>query len=125
LRDNPPHLRRGHCRRCLAIVADTLMGARLPIEPERLADLCRRHRIRRLSLFGSRLKGTARPDSDVDLLVEFEAGTAITLFDMARIEIELSTALGGRKVDLRTAGDLSRHFRDEVLRSAEPQYVAG
>lgn len=89
-----------------------------------LAPICRRHRIRKLSLFGSRLKGTARPDSDVDLLVEFEPGATTTLFDMARIEIELSALMDGRRVDLRTAGDLSRHFRDEVVRTAEPQYVA-
>jgi predicted nucleotidyltransferase len=101
------------------------MGARLPIEPDTLAALCKRYRIRKLSLFGSQLKGTARPDGDIDLLVEFEPGADITLFDMARIEIELSNLLGGRKVDLRTAEDLSRHFRDEVVRTAEPQYVAG
>lgn len=101
------------------------MGARLPIERDTLAALCKRHRIRKLSLFGSQLKGTARPDSDIDLLVEFEPGADITLFDMARIESELSNLLGGRKVDLRTAEDLSRHFRDEVVRTAEPQYVAG
>lgn len=101
------------------------MGARLPIEPDTLAELCRRHRIRKLSLFGSQLKGTARSDSDIDLLVEFEAGADITLLDMVRIEIELSDLLGGRKVDLRTAEDLSRYFRDEVVRTAQPQYVAG
>ncbi|GMV60077.1 MAG: nucleotidyltransferase [Betaproteobacteria bacterium] len=101
------------------------MGARLPIEPNTLAELCKRHRIRKLSLFGSQLKGTARPDSDIDLLVEFEPGADITLFDMARIEIELSNLLGGRKVDLRTAEDLSRYLRDEVVRMAEPQYVGG
>jgi predicted nucleotidyltransferase len=101
------------------------MDARLPIDPTKLAELCRRHRILKLSLFGSRLKGTARPDSDVDLLVEFEPDAGISLFDMARIEIELSALLDGRKVDLRTAQDLSRYFRDEVVRSAEPQYVAG
>jgi len=101
------------------------MTQRLPIDPEALATLCRRHRIRKLSLFGSQLKGTARPDSDIDLLVEFEPGSRTTLLDMAQIEIELSPLLGGRKVDLRTAEDLSRRFRDEVVRSAEPQYVAG
>jgi len=101
------------------------MSARLPIDPETLAELCRRHHIRKLSLFGSQLKGTARPDSDVDLLVEFEPGSRTTLFDMAQIEIELSPLLGGRKVDLRTAQDLSRYFRDEVVRTAAPQYVAG
>jgi predicted nucleotidyltransferase len=98
---------------------------RLPVEPSALADLCRRHRIHRLSLFGSQLTGTARPDSDIDLLVEFEAGARISLFDMARIELELSALLGGRRVDLRTAADLSRYFRDEVVRTAEVQYVAG
>lgn len=101
------------------------MAKRIAVDPEILSALCQRHQIRRLSLFGSTLKGTARPDSDVDLLVEFEPGARITLLDMAQIEIELSTLLGGRKVDLRTAGDLSRFFRDEVVRTAEPQYVAG
>ncbi len=101
------------------------MDVRLPIDPAKLAEVCRRHRIRKLSLFGSQLKGTARPDSDIDLLVEFEPDAGISLFDMARIELELSALLNGRKVDLRTAQDLSRYFRDEVVRSAEPQYVAG
>lgn len=98
---------------------------RLPIDGTVLAELCRHHGIRRLSLFGSQLEGRARPDSDVDLLVEFEPGSRVTLLDMAQIEIELSALLGGRPVDLRTAEDLSRHFRAEVVRTAEPQYVAG
>lgn len=89
-----------------------------------LAALCRRYRIRRLSLFGSTLKGTDRPDSDVDLLVEFEPGAKPGLLTMARIEIELSPLLAGRKVDLRTAQDLSRYFRDDVVRTAEVQYEA-
>jgi len=89
-----------------------------------LADLCRRYQIRRLSLFGSRLKGTNGPESDVDLLVEFEAGARPSLLTMAGIEIELSPLVGGRKVDLRTAADLSRYFRDEVVRTAEVQYEA-
>jgi predicted nucleotidyltransferase len=80
--------------------------------------------IRRLSLFGSRAKGAAGPESDVDLLVEFEAAANPTLMDMARIERELSDLLGGTRVDLRTAEDLSRYFRDEVVREAQPQYVA-
>lgn len=101
------------------------MGARLPIDPDRLAELCRRHHIYKLSLFGSQLKGTARPDSDIDLLVEFQPDAKVSLLDMARIEIELSELLEGRRVDLRTARDLSRYFRNEVVRTAEPQYVAG
>lgn len=100
------------------------MAKRIAVNPEILSAVCRRHHIRRLSLFGSTLKGTARPDSDIDLLVEFEPGSRTTLLDMAQIEIELSTLLGGRKVDLRTPKDLSRFFRDEVVRTAEPQYVA-
>jgi uncharacterized protein len=97
---------------------------RLPVDENELAALCRRHRIRKLSLFGSQLKGTARPESDVDLLVEFLPGVTPTYFDLANIEIELSKLLGGSKVDLRTPAELSRHFRDQVLREAEEQYVA-
>ncbi|MBK6974205.1 MAG: nucleotidyltransferase family protein [Sterolibacteriaceae bacterium] len=101
------------------------MHPALNLEEIALARLCKQHHIRRLSLFGSQLKGCARPDSDIDLLVEFEPDARPTLFDMAQIEIELSQALGGRKVDLRTPQDLSRYFRDEVVRTAEVQYVAG
>lgn len=101
------------------------MGDRLPIEPVAMAALCRRHGIHKLSLFGSELKGAARPDSDIDLLVEFQPGARPSLLDMAQIEIELSELLGGRKVDLRTAAELSRYFRDEVVRTAQVQYVAG
>jgi hypothetical protein len=100
------------------------MTHRLPIAPDVLAALCRRHHIRRLSLFGSVLKGTDQPDSDVDLLVEFEPGRAPGLIALAGIELELSDLLGGRKVDLRAPRDLSRLFRDEVVRTAEVQFAA-
>lgn len=89
-----------------------------------LASLCRQFQIRRLSLFGSNLHGKAKPDSDVDLLVEFEPGARPSLLTMADIEIRLSALLGGRRVDLRTARDLSRHFRDEVVRTAAPLYAS-
>jgi predicted nucleotidyltransferase len=90
-----------------------------------LAVVCRKHHIRRLALFGSTLKGVAGPDSDIDLLVEFEPGLEPGLFGLAGIEAELTAlAPGGRRVDLRTAGDLSRHFRDEVVGSAALQYAA-
>jgi uncharacterized protein len=102
----------------------TLMAHSLFINAEALASICRRYRIRRLSLFGSTLKGINRPDSDVDLLVEFEQDAKPSLLTIARIEIELSPLVGGRKVDLRTAQDLSRYFRDEVVQSAELQYEA-
>ena len=99
------------------------MHPSLPIAPETLAAFCRCHHIRRLSLFGSHLKGTAGPDSDIDLLVEFDPAHIPGLLGIAAMEIELSE-LWGRKVDLRTAGDLSRHFRDQVVRNAEVQYAA-
>ncbi|HRF06977.1 nucleotidyltransferase family protein [Accumulibacter sp.] len=100
------------------------MHPSLNIDESTLARLCREHRIGRLALFGSQLKGTAGDESDIDLLVEFAPDARPTLFDMAQIEIELSQAMGGRKVDLRTPQDLSPYFRDEVVRTAEVQYVA-
>ncbi|MGO8945621.1 MAG: nucleotidyltransferase family protein [Syntrophobacteraceae bacterium] len=97
---------------------------RLPLDHETLARLCRRHHIRRLSLFGSMLRDEGRPDIDVDLLVEFEPGKAPGLLGLAGIEAELSALLGERWVDLRTAQDLSRHFRSEVISRAAVQYAA-
>lgn len=81
------------------------------------------HSIRRLALFGSQAKGTAHPDSDMDLLVDFDPERVPGLLVMAAMEDELSSRLGGRKVDLRTARDLSKHFRDEVVRTAQVQYA--
>lgn len=89
-----------------------------------LSAICRRHPVRRLALFGSTLRGTDRADSDIDLLVEFEPGQKPGLLGLAVIEGELSALAGGRRIDLRTAQDLSRYFRDDVVRSAEVQYAA-
>ena len=96
----------------------------LSYDKEALAALCSRHHIRRLSLFGSVLKGTARPDSDIDLLVEFAPNAAPGLLGMAAIEAELSNLLSGHRIDLRTPQELSRYFRDEVVRAAEVQFAA-
>lgn len=101
------------------------MHPSLNLDEAALARFCQAHHIRRLSLFGSQLKGTAKPDSDIDLLVEFAADAHPTFLDLAQIEIDLSQALGGKKVDVRTPEDLSRYFRNEVVRMAEVQYVAG
>ena len=95
----------------------------LSYDKEALARLCHRHRIRRLALFGSVLKGTDRPDSDVDFLVEFEPDTVPGLLGLAEIEGQLSELLG-RPVDLRTANELSPHFRQAVERMAEVQFAA-
>jgi len=77
-----------------------------------------------MSLFGSVLREDFGPDSDLDVLVEFEPGQPVGFIRLAGMEIELSDILG-RKVDLRTPGDLSRYFRQEVLDSAEVQYAEG
>ena len=90
-----------------------------------LAKFCRERGIRRLAVFGSALRADFGPDSDIDLLVEFEPDRIPTLFDIAGMEQELSALLGGRKVDLRTPEDLSRYFRDRVMAEAEVQYAAG
>ena len=90
-----------------------------------MAELCRLRGIRRLSLFGSVLKGTDRPDSDIDLLVEFEPEARPSLLDLAAIEQELSVMLAGKRVDLRTPAELSRYFRDQVVREAAVQYESG
>lgn len=76
-----------------------------------------------MALFGSVLKGKAHGGSDVDLLVEFEPGRTPGLLGLAHIEEELSKLLGGRRVDLRTPGDLLRHFRDAVIAEAAVQYA--
>ncbi len=94
----------------------------LSVSKEKLAAFCTRHHIRKLAFFGSVLRNDFQPDSDVDVLVEFEPGHTVGLLRMAGLEMELSEMLG-RKADLRTPGDLSRYFREEVLRTAEVQYV--
>lgn len=96
---------------------------RIPIECDRVADFCRRHHIRKLSFFGSVLRDDFTPESDVDILVEFEPGKTPGLFGLSGMEREMSELLG-RKADLNTAGFLSRRYRDEVLREAERVYVA-
>ncbi len=93
------------------------------LDKERIAEYCQRNHIRRLSLFGSVLREDFGPNSDVDVLVEFEADAVVTLLDMARMEIEL-TEMIGRQVDLRTPAELSRYFRDKVLATAVVQYAA-
>jgi len=98
------------------------MPVRVFPDDDALASVCHRRHIRRLALFGSLLKGSHRPGSDVDLLVEFEPEAKPSLLTMAEIEMELSGLLGGRKVDLRTPQELSRYFREDVVRAAEVQY---
>lgn len=96
--------------------------ARIDIPKERIAEFCRQNQIRRLALFGSVLRDDFGPDSDVDVLVEFEPGTRVGLRFFG-LEIELSEILG-RKVGLNTLGFISDYFREEVLAEAEVHYDA-
>ena len=98
--------------------------ARVEIDREKLAKFCQANHIRKLALFGSVLRDDFGPHSDVDLLVEFESGHVPGLFGISQMELDLSPIFGGRKVDLRTAGDLSRYFRDQVVATAEGIYAA-
>ena len=98
------------------------MSARIKLDQEKIADFCRRHHIKRLALFGSVLRDDFGPDSDVDVLVEFEPGH-VPGWEFFSFEEELSQLLD-RKVDLNTLGFLSRYFRDRVMKEAEVQYDA-
>jgi uncharacterized protein len=99
------------------------MNRQFNLDRERIAQFCQRNGIRKLSLFGSVLTDRFGPESDVDVLVEFEPDYHIGLIGLAGLEFELSEILG-RQVDLRTPQDLSRYFRDSVMSSAEVQYAA-
>ncbi len=92
------------------------------IPHDKIEEFCRRHHIRKLSLFGSVIRGDFRPDSDVDVLVEFEDGHVPGLIRFSGMELELGDILG-RKVDLNTPNCLSRYFRDNVLETAEVEYA--
>jgi predicted nucleotidyltransferase len=86
-----------------------------------LTSFCKANKIKKLSLFGSYLNDEFTDASDIDLLVEFEHNSSYGLLDVARIERELSEILG-KKVDLRTSDELSRYFRDKVVREAQVKY---
>ncbi len=97
------------------------MVVRLPVSNAVIEEFCRRHRIRRLALFGSAVHDEMTPTSDLDILVEFEPGHTPGLSFLA-VQRELSTLLG-RNVDLNTANDLSPYFREEVFAEAEELYA--
>jgi predicted nucleotidyltransferase len=95
----------------------------IEVDPDKLAAFCRRHGIHRLSLFGSILRSDFRPDSDVDVLVEFPPGQTPSLMDLGGMQVELSEMLG-REVDLKTPGFISPRIRRNVLSEAQVQYAA-
>ncbi len=93
------------------------------VSASQIKDFCRKHHIRRMSVFGSALHGELKPGSDIDILVEFEREHIPGLLDLAGMEMELSE-MTGRKVDLRTPAELSRYFRDDVMQKARVEYAA-
>lgn len=97
------------------------MAPKLEIPQEAIAAFCKRHRIRKLYFFGSVLRDDFTPDSDVDVLIDFEPGTRVGLITLAGMEIELSGILG-RRAEIHTINGLNPHFRDEVIAQAEVQY---
>ena len=103
-----------HAKRC-----------RIDIPKDALATFCEKHHIRKLSVFGSALRDDFRPDSDVDMLVEFEPGHGPGFFRLYEMEEELSGLFGGHKIDIVTEKFLNRRIRDEVLAEAVVRYAEG
>lgn len=99
------------------------MSERIRVDEEALAALCERHGVETLSFFGSVLTEDFGPESDIDVLVEFEAGRTPGFFRLMELRRQLAEVLGVEEVDLRTPQDLSPYFREEVIASAEIQYA--
>ncbi len=99
------------------------MALQTDVDRAALEQFCRANHIRKLALFGSVLREDFGPESDVDVLVEFEPGTRIGLMGLVRLEMALTEMLG-HKADLNTAQGLHQRFRDRVLAEAEVLYVA-
>ena len=117
---------RGHRRTAAGTVSHTenrMAIAHIEVPEAEIAQVCRRNGIRKLALFGSVLTDRFSESSDIDVLVEFQPRAHVGFFRLADIENELSRLLGGRRVDLRTPMDLSRHFREQVVRDAWPVYA--
>ena len=99
------------------------MNKQISTQKDRIVDFCKKHHIQLLAIFGSSLRNDFGPESDIDILVEFVPGRTPGFFKLFEMEDELSTLFSVRKVDLRTPQDLSRYFRDKVVKDAEVQYV--
>ena len=99
------------------------MSLQMSINQQHIADFCRKHHITKLAFFGSVIRDDFRPDSDVDVLVEFEKGHVPGLLTLMDMQEEFSI-LAGRQADFRTPNDLGRYIRDRVIANAEVQYAA-
>jgi predicted nucleotidyltransferase len=101
------------------------MPSRLKVDREQIARFCRAHHVRKLSLFGSVLRDDFRPESDVDVLVEFEEGRTPGLIEFSQLEEELGPLFGGRRLDVVTPSFLNARIRDRVMASSEVAYAEG
>lgn len=99
------------------------MGLRIQVDQLQIDEFCRRHHVRRLAFFGSVLRDDFRPDSDVDVLLEFEPGHVPGLLKLMTLQLEFSELLG-READFRTPRDLGINIRDRVIAEAEVLYAA-
>ncbi|MFO7980260.1 MAG: nucleotidyltransferase family protein [Candidatus Aminicenantes bacterium] len=93
------------------------------IQKNKITEFCKKHHIKRLAIFGSALRDDFKPESDIDVLIDFEPEYTPSFFKLFEMEDELSDIFGGRKVEIRTPQDLSPYFRDKVIKEAEHQYV--
>ena len=105
------------------VMSETLHLGDVEVDEAKLADLCRRYEVRELSLFGSAARGEMRPDSDIDLLVEFLPHADVGLVEHAGLMLDLARLLG-RKVDLVSKNGLKPRIRSSVLADAQLVYAA-
>lgn len=100
------------------------MSMNIKIPNKSLRTFCKRNHIKKMSLFGSVIRDDFGPDSDIDILVEFEEGHTPSFFKLFDMEEELTDILGGRKADIRTKEDLSKYIREEVENNSVVQYAS-
>lgn len=100
------------------------MSMNIKIPKNRLRTFCKKHHIKKMSLFGSAIRDDFGPDSDIDILVEFEEEHTPSFFKLFDMEEELTDILGGRKADIRTKEDLSKYIREEVENNSVIQYAS-
>lgn len=99
------------------------MNTQIVVSKDALAAFCKDYGIKWIAVYGSALRPDFGPESDVDVLAEFEPNRVPGLIGLAGMELKLSALFSGRKVDLRTPNDLSPYFRQEVIDGAELQYA--
>ena len=95
---------------------------KIPIPQDKIQDFCESHHVKQLAFFGSVLTDDFKPESDIDILVDFQVGHTPSFLKLAKMEKELTTIFDGKTIDLRTPKELSRFFRDDVLNTAWVQY---